>query len=212
MFTRLQLGILISVAAISSSALAQSNLRPCGWGHWQMGEECRRPDGTVCKIISYPLAGAWQTHCEKSKAAHLASRVTIAQRKAVNARPVENTKSISVVHAEFPAATREATVLAGQRTQVYSAFYLNPDCTPVGPIVVRTLKAPLSGKFENEAGTGFPAYKADNSRFKCNEQRHETTLIYYTANASFVGKDQAEVELFYSDGHTKHLTFLLQEK
>src|SRR5262245_39130887 len=62
MLVRALVGVSLFVGFISP-LYAQSNRRACGFGFWQPGEECRRADGEVCKMIGYAIGGKLQTQC-----------------------------------------------------------------------------------------------------------------------------------------------------
>jgi hypothetical protein len=52
-----------------------------------------------------------------------------------------------------------------------------------------------------ENGNGFPAFPANNSRYKCNDNRTEGTVISYNPNSGYTGPDSVIVEIIYPDGN-----------
>jgi hypothetical protein len=101
---------------------------------------------------------------------------------------------------ELPPLSLSKIIVAGQRTVIHQSFNLNPDCTATGPITVKVLKKPTNGKLEHPAEQGFPGYKSDNVRSKCNERLSDGTKFYYESNAGFVGTDQVEFQTFSAVG------------
>jgi len=113
---------------------------------------------------------------------------------------------------ELPILDRPATVTEGARTQIYWSNNINPDCTPLGKVVVRIIKKPLNGNIEILDGEGYTSFKSDNQRFKCNEKPLPGKAIFYEPKPGFVGADQAELEYFLSNGVTRKLRMKITVK
>ena len=64
---------------------------------------------------------------------------------------------------------------------------MNPDCSVIGMPTVHILEQPQSGKVAVENGTGFSAFPASNTRFKCNSNRSDGVVISYTPNPGYTG-------------------------
>ena len=97
----------------------------------------------------------------------------------------------------------ENSELRAHRTQRYedvcpTYYHLTPDCNQGGTITVRVLKQPSQGTLEIARDRGFTNYAADNIRAKCNAQEVELTRVWYKSNADFKGRDQAQLEAFFS--------------
>ena len=91
--------------------------------------------------------------------------------------------------------------VADQMLRVAFLYYLNPDCSGIGVPAVRIMEQPKSGKVSVENGNGFPAFPANNSRYKCNDNRTEGTVISYNPNSGYTGPDSVIVEIIYPDGN-----------
>ena len=94
----------------------------------------------------------------------------------------------------------DRTALSDARTSVQTYYNLTPDCNQNGTITVRVLKQPSQGTLEIARDRGFTNYAADNIRAKCNAQEVELTRVWYKSNADFKGRDQAQLEAFFSTG------------
>jgi len=94
----------------------------------------------------------------------------------------------------------ERNVLSGARTSVHTHYNLTPDCNQIGTVTVRVLQQPSQGTLEIAPDRGFTNYAADNIRAKCNAQEVELTRVWYKSNADFKGRDQAQLEVFFSTG------------
>jgi hypothetical protein len=91
--------------------------------------------------------------------------------------------------------------IADQTLQVVFLYDINPDCSVIGLPSVRIVEQPKSGKVAVEKGTGFPAFPANNSRFKCNSNRAEGMIISYTPNPGYTGADSIVTDIIYPDGN-----------
>jgi pimeloyl-ACP methyl ester carboxylesterase len=118
----------------------------------------------------------------------------------------------SVLPADQPATPQQRTASSGARTSVQTYYSLTPDCSQSGTIAVRVLKQPSQGTLEIVPDRGFTNYAADNIRAKCNAQEVEVTRVWYKSNADFKGRDQAELEAFFSSGNSIKTTLLITVK
>lgn len=113
---------------------------------------------------------------------------------------------------ELPAIERPVTILQDRRTQVYWSTNINPDCSPLGEIVVRVNRPAKNGKVEVEDGEGHTSFKPDVQRYKCNERKLPGKSIFYTPAPGFAGTDQAELEYFLGTGMTRKLRLKITVK
>jgi hypothetical protein len=65
---------------------------------------------------------------------------------------------------------------------------------------VLVLKQPSQGSLEIVPDRGFTNYATDNIRAKCNAQEVELARVWYKSNADFKGRDQAQLEAFFTSG------------
>jgi len=140
---------------------------------------------------------------ELSRSRHLRRWVTVAVFCALSCSPVgaQTTEKVS-----------ERTALPDVRTRINQYSHLNPDCTVAGKITVRVTKPPAHGTLEIDTGPGFPSYKKDNIRAKCNAQEVELTRVWYKANADFKGRDRVQLEAFSSRGTSRKATIQITVK
>ena len=68
------------------------------------------------------------------------------------------------------------------------------------------------GTLEIAPDRGFTNYAADNIRAKCNAQEVELTRVWYKSNADFKGRDQAQLEAFFSTGKSIKTTLQITVK
>ena len=106
----------------------------------------------------------------------------------------------------------ERTALSDARTSVQTYYNLTPDCNQSGTITVRVLKQPSQGTLEIARDRGFTNYAADNIRAKCNAQEVELTRVWYKSNADFKGRDQAQLEAFFTSGTSIKTTLQITVK
>jgi Flp pilus assembly protein TadD len=106
----------------------------------------------------------------------------------------------------------ERTALSDVRTSVWTYYSLTPDCNQGGAITVRVLKQPSQGTLEIARDRGFTNYPADNIRAKCNAQEVELTRVWYKSNADFKGRDQAQLEAFFTSGNSIKTTLEIMVK
>ena len=62
------------------------------------------------------------------------------------------------------------------------------------------------------SGCGFTNYPADNIRAKCNAPEVELTRVWYKSNADFKGRDQAQLEAFFTSGTSIKTTLQITVK
>ena len=115
-----------------------------------------------------------------------------------------------------PPATKltahDRTALSDARTSVQTYYSLTPDCNQSGTITVRVLEQPSQGTLEIVRDRGFTNYAADNIRAKCNAQEVELTRVWYKSNADFKGRDQAQLEAFFTSGTSIKTTLQITVK
>jgi hypothetical protein len=115
-----------------------------------------------------------------------------------------------------PPATKltahDRTALSDARTSVQTYYSLTPDCNQSGTITVRVLEQPSQGTLEIARDRGFTNYAADNIRAKCNAQEVELTRVWYKSNADFKGRDQAQLEAFFTSGTSIKTTLQITVK
>ena len=118
----------------------------------------------------------------------------------------------SAADAQTKVQSSEATALSDARTSVRQFYSLTPDCNQNGTVTVRVLKQPSQGTLEIARDRGFTNYAADNIRAKCNAQEVELTRVWYKSNADFKGRDQVQLEAFYSTGQSTKTTLQITVK
>jgi pimeloyl-ACP methyl ester carboxylesterase len=106
----------------------------------------------------------------------------------------------------------ERTALSDARTSVQTYYSLTPDCNQSGIVTVRVLKQPSHGTLEIARDRGFTNYAADNIRAKCNAQEVELTRVWYKSNIDFKGRDQAQLEAFFTSGISIETTLQITVK
>jgi len=90
-----------------------------------------------------------------------------------------------------------------QPVQVDSIFSLNPDCTPVGEINIRTIEEPKHGKLTISKGSAFSNFLQDNPRQVCNRRRSEAMLVRYLPESGYLGPDSITVDIIYPEGYSR---------
>jgi hypothetical protein len=107
-----------------------------------------------------------------------------------------------------PAATAETiefkrTAVVDQPLQVDFLYSLNPDCSSIGVVSVRTIEEPRHGKLTIGEGSGFSSFPQDNPRQSCNRHRSEGMLMYYRPEAGYLGPDSLIIDIIYGDGASR---------
>jgi hypothetical protein len=140
---------------------------------------------------------------------------TVTIRTEVASRPTQGASS-GALTASTNAQTRvqsfERTALSDARTSVQTYYSLTPDCNQGAAITVRVQKQPSQGTLEIARDRGFTNYAADNIRAKCNAQEVELTRVWYKSNADFKGRDQAQLEAFFTSGTSIKTTLQITVK
>jgi hypothetical protein len=82
------------------------------------------------------------------------------------------------------------------------AFYasLNPDCSVIGPVVVRTLTPPARGRLTVEAADGFTRFGPGSPLAACNSRKVAGTRLVYEAQEGFEGVDTFRILVINADG------------
>ena len=111
--------------------------------------------------------------------------------------------AFSAANAQTTLWTLERTALSDTRTTVLMHYNVTPECNSSGTITVRVLKQPSHGTLEIEPGKGFPNYKADNIRSKCNVQEVDVTRVLYKSKADYKGRDAVQTEAFFTSGSSQ---------
>ena len=118
----------------------------------------------------------------------------------------------SAADAQTKLQAYDRIALSDARTSVKTYYHLTPDCNQGGTITVRVLKQPSQGTLEVARDRGFTNYAADNIRAKCNAQEVELTRVWYKSNADFKGRDQAQLEAFFTSGTSIKTTLQITVK
>jgi hypothetical protein len=106
----------------------------------------------------------------------------------------------------------ERTAASDARTSVQTYYSLTPDCNQGAAITVRVQKQPSQGTLEIARDRGFTNYAADNIRAKCNAQEVELTRVWYKSNTDFKGRDQSQLEAFFTSGTSIKTTLQITVK
>jgi hypothetical protein len=112
---------------------------------------------------------------------------------------------------ELPPANPAPVVLSEQKTQVWRAFNLSPDCTAADVIVAKVTK-PGKGQVEFEENLGFSAYPKDSQKYGCNTRQTPGLSIFYTSPTGFKGTDSFEIELVGGQGQSRKASFRIRVK
>lgn len=73
---------------------------------------------------------------------------------------------------------------------------LNPDCSPVGDLVVRVAKNPEHGVVTLRSGEGYTNYGPQNPRYQCNLRSTSGMNVIYLSNLGYAGPDSLAVDVF----------------
>jgi hypothetical protein len=112
---------------------------------------------------------------------------------------------------ELPPANPAPVVLSEQKTQVFRAFNLNPDCTAADVLVARVTKQG-KGQVEFEENLGFSTYPKDSQKYGCNTRQTPGLSIFYTSPTGFKGTDSFEIELVGGQGQSRKASFRVRVK
>ena len=92
------------------------------------------------------------------------------------------------------------TAVVDEPLQVDFLYSINPDCSSVGAVNIRTIEEPKHGTLTITNGSGFSNFAQDNPRQACNRRRSEGMLIYYRSESGYLGPDSVTVDIIYPDG------------
>jgi hypothetical protein len=73
---------------------------------------------------------------------------------------------------------------------------LNPDCSPVGDLIVRVAKNPEHGVVTLRRGEGYTSYGTQNPRYQCSFRPTSGMSVIYLSNPGYVGPDSLAVDVF----------------
>jgi hypothetical protein len=91
-------------------------------------------------------------------------------------------------------------VVSGQPLLLYQVYAAIPDCSSVGPIVVRVSKAPEHGRVSIRSSAVFPRFPEANPRSVCNRRRVPGMQANYVSQRGYTGFDLVELEVFFPAG------------
>jgi hypothetical protein len=82
------------------------------------------------------------------------------------------------------------------------AFFtsLYPDCSTIGPVVVRTLTPPQHGRLAFESVDSFPRYGPSAPLAGCNGRKVPGTRMTYEPDEGFEGTDSFRLLVINADG------------
>lgn len=82
------------------------------------------------------------------------------------------------------------------------AFFasLNPDCSVIGPVVIRTLSRPAHGRLMVEAADSFTRYGPSAPLAPCNSRKVPGTRLTYASEEGFEGLDTFRILVINADG------------
>ena len=102
------------------------------------------------------------------------------------------------------AAARERlvnkTTVAGSTVEIERVTAVNPDCSPVGRVVLRVTQEPVHGTARIADRDAFPSYPPANPRSACNTRRVPSAEIDYVPAPGFIGADFLAYEIITPDG------------
>lgn len=91
----------------------------------------------------------------------------------------------------------------GQTIKLGAYGSFDPDCRSLGRPSVNLLSAPQGGRAEIEDGYDYPAFAANNVRFRCDRVRGPEAVLYYHASRDFVGQDSFMIEVVFATGEAR---------
>jgi hypothetical protein len=98
-------------------------------------------------------------------------------------------------------------VSQGQTIRLNRFYQLELDCRSVGLPEIKLVSASAGGRIVGQAMTGFPFFKADNPRAKCNSRRSPARGVFYTPAPGFTGVERVVFEVFWVDGDVWRETY-----
>ena len=99
-----------------------------------------------------------------------------------------------------PRSHLSRAAVSGVRLRVLFETSLNPDCSVVGPTVIRALIHPTQGTATIENAKDFTNYDATNQRYHCNVARVAGAAVYYQSKPGYTGPDSASYEVITPSG------------
>lgn len=124
-------------------------------------------------------------------------------RMAFAAQPAPKPAQPSTSPAALETLEFKRTAAVDQPLQVDFLYSLNPDCSSIGVVSVRTIEEPKHGKLTIGEGSGFSSFPQDNPRQACNRRRSEGMLMYYRPEPGYLGSDSVTVDIIYGDGASR---------
>ena len=100
-------------------------------------------------------------------------------------------------------------VRSGKSHTLYFATSINPDCSLFGETDVVVTRKPDHGTVETMPSEGFPYYKEPNLRAHCNSKKVRGLSVNYKSSSGYVGVDEFEITVFYSNGFAQEIHFAL---
>ena len=116
------------------------------------------------------------------------------------ARPVARRTSTAVL-ASARLIEVHKTTISGATLRLAAPQALDPDCSPMGEVVVKVTAPPDHGAVNVAPGLIFSEFSPGDPPFMCNARKTPATLITYQATAGYVGDDVAVIQIFFPDGH-----------
>ena len=95
----------------------------------------------------------------------------------------------------------KSDVQSGQAAQINHADSVTPGCTVANLPTVRLVDKPQHGTFWVAETMGYPKFKEDNQRFRCNSIKIKMLGIYYKSNVGFSGKDMVRYGVISPGGN-----------
>ena len=87
---------------------------------------------------------------------------------------------------------------------------VNKDCSSRGPVVVRILDGPASGKIQVAQGPGYSHFTGDYQR--CSAYKVFGAYATYAPQKSFAGSDSVKLDVIYPSGLERIETFTITVK
>ena len=116
------------------------------------------------------------------------------------AAPVRPRVTSTALLASAKLITVSTTTMAGATLTLAEPQALNPDCSPLGPVVVKVTAPPDHGSVHIAQGMIFSDFKPGDPPYFCNARRTPATLVSYRAAAGYSGDDVAVIQVFFPSG------------
>ncbi len=104
------------------------------------------------------------------------------------------------------AALADKAVASGRPLILYHTYATNPDCSSVGPIVMRVAQGPEHGRVSIHHAGIFPNFPAANVRSACNRRRVPGVEATYVSQRGYVGSDLVVLQVLYPMGRSLQVT------